>query len=46
MKGKEQLKTIDPAVLDKVLGGLQLRDSSDRKAVVIAQSAFNSFFHS
>jgi hypothetical protein len=50
MKTKEHLKTIDPAVLDaalnKILGGLPLSDGSDKKAVVIAQSAFNSFFHS
>jgi hypothetical protein len=50
MKSKEHLKTIDPAVLDaalnKILGGFQRNDSDDKKAVVIAQSAFNSFFHS
>jgi hypothetical protein len=50
MKNKEHLKsiakTIDPAVLDKVLGGLQIGDSNEKKAVVIAQAAFHSFFHS
>jgi hypothetical protein len=50
MKSKEHVKTIDPAVLDaalnKVLGGLPLSGSHDKKAVVIAQAAFNSFFHS
>lgn len=50
MKIKEQVKTIDQAALDaalnKILGGFQPADSHDKKAVVIAQAAFNSFFHS
>jgi hypothetical protein len=46
MKSKEDLKTIDPAVLAKVLGGVQPASDRDKKAVVIAQPPFASHFHS
>jgi len=45
MKSKDNLKTIDPSVLDKVLGGIQPADRHDKKAV-IPQPSFSSFFHS
>jgi hypothetical protein len=53
MKSKESLKTvdpkaIDPAVLDKILGGIPVGtggNGSDRVAVIV-QARFDSFFHS
>jgi hypothetical protein len=48
MKRKTKLKTVDPAVLKKILGGIQPVEGRDKKkkVAVIAQPAFNSFFHS
>jgi hypothetical protein len=46
MKSKEDLKTIDPAILAKVLGGVQPAGDRDKKTVVIAQPPFASHFHS
>lgn len=42
---KSDLKSIDPKVLDKVLGGVQPWDT-DRKGAVIPQPPFGSHFHS
>jgi hypothetical protein len=44
MKSKDDLKTIDPAVLEKILGGVQ--PGADKNVAVIPQGAFRSFFHS
>lgn len=41
----ENTKTIDPALLDEILGGAQIGDGGT-KTVVIEQAAFSSFFHS
>jgi hypothetical protein len=46
MKSKEDLKTIDPAALAKVLGGVQPAGDRDKSAVVIPQPPFASHFHS
>ncbi len=46
MKSKDDLKTIDPAVLEKILGGVQPSGASDKNVAVIPQGAFGSFFHS
>jgi len=47
-KAKADLKTVDPAVLKQILGGIQPREGKDkrRKLTIIAQPSFNSFFHS
>ncbi len=42
----ENLKTIDPAVLEEILGGAQLTGGDDKRNIVIAQASFSSFFHS
>ena len=42
----ENLKTIDPAVLEEILGGAQLTGGDDKRTTVIAQAPFSSFFHS
>jgi hypothetical protein len=41
----ENLKTIDPAVLEEILGGAQVV-GDDKRITVIAQVPFSSFFHS
>lgn len=41
----ENTKTIDPALLDEILGGTQVSDGGT-KTVVIEQPSFKSFFHS
>jgi hypothetical protein len=46
MKSKENLKAIDPALLHKILGGVQTGDGRDKKAAVIPQGDFAAFFHS
>jgi hypothetical protein len=46
MKSKDDLKTIDPAVLEKILGGVQPGDASGKNVAVIPQGSFTSFFHS
>ncbi len=48
MKRKTHLKTVDPAVLKKILGGIRPVEGRDRdeNVTVIAQPAFSSFFHS
>jgi hypothetical protein len=46
MKSKDDLKTIDPAVLEKILGGVQPGGASDKSVAVIPQGSFSSFFHS
>jgi hypothetical protein len=46
MKRKDNPKAIDPAVLDKILGGIQPVVDKDRAAAVISQDPFTSFFHS
>lgn len=42
----ENSKTIDPALLEEILGGAQLAGSDDRRGAVIAQAPFSSFYHS
>ena len=42
----EIAKTIDPAVLEEILGGAQVVDERARINTVIAQAPFSSFFHS
>lgn len=46
MKSKDDLKTIDPAMLEKILGGVQPGVASDKMVAVIPQGSFSSFFHS
>jgi hypothetical protein len=46
MKRKDTPKAIDPAVLNKILGGLQTIEDKDKKGAVISQDPFTSFFHS
>ena len=48
MKRKASVKPVDPAVLKKILGGIQPIEGKDKKkkVAVIAQPAFNSHFHS
>jgi hypothetical protein len=52
MKRKEPLKTtkdretIDPSVLEAVLGAVPVGGGEDRRSAVIAQPSFSSFFHS
>jgi hypothetical protein len=41
----ENLKTINPAVLEEILGGAQVA-GDDKRTTVIAQVPFGSFFHS
>jgi hypothetical protein len=43
---KEPLKTIDPAVLEEILGSVQPHGSDGKSVAVIRQESFNSFFHS
>lgn len=43
---KESLKTIDPAVLEEILGGAQAAGGDEKNVAVIRQEAFSSFFHS
>ena len=43
---KEPLKTIDPAVLEEILGGVQPAGGDGKNVFVIRQESFNSFFHS
>ena len=43
---KEPLKTIDPAVLEEILGGVQTAAGDGKNVYVIRQEAFSSFFHS
>lgn len=42
----ENLKTIDPAVLEEILGARVADDHEARIGTVIAQVPFRSFFHS
>lgn len=46
MKRKDHPKKIDPAVLDKILGGVQTVESRDKQVAVISQDPFTSFYHS
>jgi hypothetical protein len=39
-------KTIDPAVLENILGGAQPDIGDATKATVISQPSFGSFYHS
>lgn len=43
---KEPLKTIDPAVLEEILGGVQPDGGDGKSVAIIQQEPFNSFFHS
>jgi hypothetical protein len=43
---KEPLKTIDPAMLEEILGSVQSDGGAGSGAAVIRQEPFNSFFHS
>ena len=43
---KEPLKTIDPAVLEEILGSVQSDGGDGKSVAVIRQESFNSFFHS
>ena len=45
MKRKASVKPVDPAVLKKILGGVQ-PIGKKKKIAVITQPAFNSHFHS
>lgn len=46
MKRKDNPQKIDPAVLHKILGGVQLVEDKDKKVAVISQDPFASFYHS
>jgi hypothetical protein len=41
----EDLKTIDPAVLEEILGGVPL-SGDGKNAAVLPQPPFDSFYHS
>jgi hypothetical protein len=43
---KEPLKTIDPAVLEEILGSVQLDGGDGKRVAVIPQGSFHSHFHS
>ena len=43
---KEPLKMIDPAMLEEILGSIQLHGSDGKNVAVIRQELFSSFFHS
>lgn len=46
MKNKKSLKkTIDPAMLQKILGGVPPGEEN-KEGTIIPQEPFNSFFHS
>lgn len=47
MKRKASVKPVNPAVLKKILGGVQpVEGKGKKKVAVITQPAFNSHFHS
>ncbi len=43
---KESLKTIDPAVLEEILGSVQPDGGDGKSGAVIRQEFFHSHFHS
>ena len=42
----ENQKTIDPAVLEAILGGLKAGPAGEEEPTIIPQPPFNSFYHS
>ena len=42
----ENQKTIDPAVLEEILGGVEAGKSDEEEPPIIRQPPFNSFYHS
>lgn len=43
---KESLKTINPAVLEEILGSVQPHGRDGKNVAVIPQESFHSHFHS
>jgi hypothetical protein len=42
----ENQKTIDPTVLEEILGGVAADPAGEEKPTIIPQPPFNSFYHS